>query len=142
MPAPQYAGWEARGTIRTTSYSFRTCSMTSTGTDLDVTNTEGRTGGGSAATPGYMAKIMGLRSCAVRATSATYDSGNNIFQTGGMVLAIGDYVSFTVEAFSGGLAHVVEQLLITELSIEFDVAGAQPITFAGVSDGFYSFGSP
>jgi hypothetical protein len=106
--------------------------------DLEVPGSEGKTGGGNSGQTGFMASVSGLGKLTLKITQMSLDNEDNPYDT----FTIDPDARYKVEIFpEDGVtdSYWVDALMITGLGTKITVAGSQPVTIEGVSDGAFSF---
>jgi hypothetical protein len=134
------AGFNAKVRIGTAIFSCTRWSVRDTVADLDTTNTEGVTGSGTGAAPGFETRVAGPGVAEVTITNASFDPTENPFATP-RNLAAGVYAAVTIFPDFGGSPSnfwSFPSLLITSAEQAGEAKGLTPITFTGRTDGFYS----
>ena len=122
-----YAGFNVKCRVNGAVYTVKRVSLRETAPALDVTNSEGKTGGGGGTDAvGNQAVISGNVKTVITFTNPTWDDTENPF-TAGRLVSIGTYDTILVYPY--GLAGVhweFPSALCIDVGIEGDVDGSDP----------------
>ena len=130
----------ASGAAPTTAYAIARWTIADEVQEQDVSNTEGQEGNTtiSSLNPGFSAYIAGLRRFTANLVNASFDVTNNPFAAP-LNLNAGVYVAIKLFLNQAtGVSWFCTSFLINRISQDGDVRGLQPLTIAGVGDGFYT----
>src|ERR687887_581879 len=97
------AGFNAKVRVNATLFSCTRWSVRDTVTDLDITNTEGTTGSGAAAAPGFETRVAGPGVAEVTISNASFDPSEDPF-TSPLSVISGTYVAVLI--YPNGLSGV------------------------------------
>lgn len=147
------AGFNAKGRINTAVYTFATYRARDTAQDQNVSNTEGIPGNPSfpAGVNGTIAtnndsRITSQSHMEADVTNATFDTLANPFGAptgpntpiGGAVVKSGQYIALRIyPAGIGSVSWWSPSFMVLTNSQDGDVKALQPVSFSGMSDGWY-----
>ena len=131
-----YAGFNVKCRVNGAVYTVKRVSLRETSPDLDVSNSEGKTGGAAGrVVVGTRAVISGNDKTVITLTNPTWDDAENPFLAGRSV-SIGHYAS--IQVYPVGLTGVhwnYPSALCIDVGIEGDVDGLIPPSCTFTSDG-------
>lgn len=136
---PMRRGADVKVQIDGVTYAVQRVRVGDRSPALNVSNSEGACGNPLIeATDGFATKTPDLREGTLQLVSATFDEDNNPFAA---PLSLTSSNWYGVEIFPAGLggpAHQLGNVLLEEVSHDFNIPGLQPVTLNFQTDGAFS----